>query len=77
MICVFFIGVPISIPNSGIPVLNSIPNSGIENWEIPVFQRQQIDIFGQIMDIFGKILAKFFCKNIIFEVGLTGNNSDK
>ena len=31
------LGVPIPIPNSGIPVLNSIPNSGIENWEIPVF----------------------------------------
>ena len=31
------IGVPIPIPNSGIPVLNSIPNSGIENWQIPVF----------------------------------------
>ena len=32
-----YIGVPIPIPNSGIPVLNTIPNSGIENREIPVF----------------------------------------
>ena len=31
------LGVPIPIPNSGIPVFNSIPNSGIENGEIPVF----------------------------------------
>ena len=32
-----YLGHPIPIPNSGIPVLNSILNSGIENWEISVF----------------------------------------
>ena len=32
-----YLGVPMPIPNSGIPVFNSIPNSGIENGEIPVF----------------------------------------
>ena len=43
------LGVPIPIPNSGIPVLKSMPNSGIENWEIPVFQKQKMAIFCQIL----------------------------
>ena len=34
-------------------------------------------IFGQIMAIFGQILAKFFLNNVIFEVALTGTNSNK
>ena len=32
--------------------------------------------FGQILAIFNQISAKFFCKNVIFEVALTGTNSD-
>ena len=33
--------------------------------------------FGQILAIFNQISAKFFCKNVIFEVALTGTNSEK
>ena len=44
-------------------------NSGIENGEIPVFLRQKMAIYGQI-------LAEFYSKNVIFEVVLTGTILD-
>ena len=53
------VGHPIPIPNSGIPVLNSIPNSGTENREIPVFQKLK-------MAIFQRFLAKFWCEKVFF-----------
>ena len=41
------LGILIPIMNSGILVLNSILNFVIENWEMPVFQKQKMAIFGK------------------------------
>ena len=56
--------------------MKSIPNSGIENWEIPVFLSKIGHFWLNFWPIFGQFLPIFY-KNEIVEVLLVEINSNK